>query len=170
MSKWTLALWVLKCLVELGFLYSCITRRVKIIWVMGVYSFTSTLTLMFIFDNFPSRFVYTTWWVDVIGTLLMAAVFACLAGYIIDGEENYIPTLVMFTVLITSQFVCIKLNLRLSHSPWLNRFNIILWILGIFGLTYTSRRFPHSIGVFSIDFMSMTVVSPHQSVLVPHDN
>ena len=170
MSNWTLALWVLKCIIELVFLYTCIARRVKVIWILGIYSFTSTLILMFIFDNFPSWFTYTTWWVDVIGTLIMAAVFVCIAGYVIDGEENYLPTLVMFLVLIASQFLCIKLNLHLSHSVWLNRLNIVLWILGIIGLTHTSRRFPRSIGVFSINPVSMTVIPPHQSMLIPHDN
>lgn len=170
MSNWTLALWVLKCIVELNFLYTCIARRVKVIWILGTYSFTSTLTLMLVFDHFPSWFVYTTWWVDVIGTLVMAAIFTCIAGYVIDGEEKYTSTLVMLSGLITTQFICVKLNLHLSHSVWLNRLNIILWILGILSLTYTSRKFPRSLRMFSIDPMSMAIIPPHQSVLVPHDN
>ena len=170
MSNWTLALWILKCIVELNFLYTCITRRVKVVWVLGTYSFTSTLTLMLVFDHFPSWFVYTTRWVDIIGTLVMAAVFTCVAGYVIDGEEKYTPTLVMLSGLITTQFVCVKLNLHLSHSMWLNRLNIILWILGILGLTYTSRKFPRLLRTLSVDLMSVSIIPPHQSVLIPHDN
>ena len=167
MSNWTLALWVLKCLVELNFLYTCIARRVKVVWILGTYSFTSTLTLMLVFDHFPSWFVYTTRWVDIIGTLVMAAVFTCIAGYVIDGEEKYTPTLVMLSGLITTQFVCVKLNLHLSHSIWLNRLNIILWILGILGLTYTSRKFPRLLRTLSVDLMSVSIIPPHQSVDTP---
>jgi len=170
MSKWTLALWVLKCLVELSFLYTCITRRVKVIWVMALYSFTSTLFLMITFDWFPSKFTLFNWWVDLFGTLLMAAIFTSLAGYVIDGEEGYLPVLSAFIGLITSQFICLKLNLCLSPSMWVNRLNILLWILGIFLLSHTSKRFPRSLRSLPVDFMSMTVVSPHQSVLVPHNN
>ncbi len=170
MSKWTLALWVLKCLTELNFLYTCITRRVKVVWILALYSFTTTLILLVVFDRLPSKFTLTTWWVDFLGTLLIAAIFACLAGYVIDGEEGYFPILITFVGLITSQFVCLKLNLYLSPSLWLNRLNILLWILCILILNQLAKRFPRSTGILPVNLMTMTVVSPHQTVLVPRNN
>jgi type IV secretory pathway TrbD component len=125
---------------------------------------------MLTFDWFSLKFTLTTWWVDLFGTVLMAVIFIYLAGYVIDGEEEYLPLLGAYTGLITSQFLCLKLNLFLSPSLWLNRLNILLWILFILILTHFAKRFPRLIRVLPIDPMSMTVVFPHQSVLVPHDN
>ncbi len=170
MSNWTLTLWVLKCFVELGFLYTCITRKVKVVWIMALYSFTTTLLLMITFDWFPSKFTLVTWWVDLLGTLVMSAVFVTLAGYVIDGEEGYLPILYTFIGLITSQVVCLKLNLYLSPSIWLNRLNILLWIFFILILTHFSKRFPRSLRMLPVDFVSMAIIPPHQSMLIPHNN
>jgi hypothetical protein len=170
MSNWTLSLWVLKCLVELALLYVCVTRRVRIIWLLALYTFTSSLGLMLIFDHLPTLFVTATRWVDITGTLIMCFIFTQLVSYVVEGEAGYCPVLAMFVVLITTQTVCYKLN-TIYTSVFFNRLNIILWIVSLFGLILTCRRFPRSIrGILPIDFMSMTIVLPHQSVLIPHDN
>ena len=170
MSNWTLSLWVLKCLVELVLLYTCITRRVKALGVLVAYTFLSALFLMIIFDHLPSKFAFCTWWVDLFGMLIMIYIFIQLSSYVIDGEEEYYPTLITYIGLIASQFVCTKLNLHLSPSVWLSCLNIFLWILGIFCLIKTSRKFPRLMGSISINFMSSTIIPPHQSVLISHDN
>ena len=169
MSNWTLSLWVLKCLVELALLYVCVTRRVRIIWLLALYTFTSSLGLMLIFDHLPTLFVTATRWVDITGTLMMCFIFTQLASYIVDGKKEYYPVFGMFAVLITTQTVCCKLN-TIYSSIFLNRLNILLWIISLLGLIFTCRRFPRSVRVLPVNFMSMTIVLPHQSVLIPHNN
>jgi len=170
MSNWTLSLWVLKCLMELVLLYTCLTRGVRTILLLASYTFSTTLVLMLILTYLPSRFVAATHWVDVFGTLVMIFVFIQLASYVIEGKYDYLPTLYIFVGLVTSQLVCVQLNLHLLPSLSLNRLNILLWILGIFGLILTSRRFPHSVWISPIDLMPTSIIPPHQSVLVTHDN
>jgi len=170
MSNWTLSLWVLKCLVELALLYTCITRRVKALGVLVAYTFLSALFLMLILDYLPSKFTYYTWWVDLFGMLIMIYIFIQLAAYVIDGEEEYYPTLITYIGLVASQLVCSKLNLYLSPSVWLNCLNILFWILGILCLIQTSKKFPRSVGPISINLMSSSIIPPHQSMLIPHND
>ena len=170
MSKWTLSLWVLKCLVELALLYTCITRRVKALGVLAAYTFLSALFLMLIFDHLPSRFTFYTWWVDLFGMLIMIYIFIQLSTYVIDGEDEYYPTLITYIGLIAPQFICAKLNLNLSPSIWLNCLNILLWILGILCLIKTSQKFPLLVRTIAVDFMSSTIIPPHQSMLIAHND
>jgi hypothetical protein len=167
-SNWTFGLWVFKCLAELVLLYTTLTRRVKVIWILASYTFSTSLLEMIVLDHFPERFKTLSYVVDLIGTLMFMFIFIQLVFQVVDKKAGYLPILMVFNGTIFLQLCVMKLNQYLPPSPLLNRINIILWVLPIFGLTYTCSKFPKSLmWVRAVDLVTMAIIPPHKTVLVP---
>ena len=171
MSKLTLFFWVMKCVAELMLLHTCITRRVKTIWVLAAYTFWSTLGLMLTY-NYAGYKTYFTMneWVNLLGTLVMIYVFVDLMFRSIQEEKGYRGILYPYVALLGSQYLCQIFNKNFPYSHLIGWFNILSWMVCILLIYISCHRFPRSVmWIKTVDFMTLTIVSPHQSVLIPPD-
>lgn len=141
-SSLTLILWVAKCIIEIRFLYYCIVRDIRFIWILAAYSFPTTLMLMLI-SQYASYHTY--YWFDSLVSILGTMVFAVTMGGIvilaIEKHGEYYAILATFTGILISQFTIELLYKQFGGSRWLSRVAILSWAFGIHLLTQYVKRF-----------------------------
>lgn len=171
LSGLTLTLWTLKCLAELYFVYTCATRRVKIIWLLGTYSFPTTLVLMLAVQYKWGVYFKLDEYINKVGSLVMLYVFINLFFILFwEKRKQYIPIFTTTCYLILSQILLSNLNSAFGYNLWLGRMAIIIWMFAILHLSKHCRSFPRSMRSNSVDLMSSTIIPPHHSMLIAHDN
>lgn len=148
-TKLTLIFWVLKCFAELWLCWVSIVRKVKTIWLLGLYTFCTTLGLMVMYRYAEYKtYCSADHWVSVFGMLLMCYIFIQLTFYVIDQELSYFPLLGWFIYLLLLQLICQRLNFTLPYNPWLGRMESVTWTFSILLLTLQCRRFPRPTRVY----------------------
>lgn len=148
-SPWSLWLpagiivpWAGKCLTELLLLYVTITRRVKYVWALALYTFSTTLILMVLAETRYRHYALADEIVSFGGSAMMLLVMLGLLRLFMEkGQREYRGIAIVFIFLCISQIIVAGIHRAIP--PWAeNLLGMGSWIMFMLWLTWECRWLP----------------------------
>ena len=142
MYWYDLTLLTATCVAELGMLCVCLARRVRVIWILGLYSFVATLGMMLVAQYAPLSYIWLAGKIDALGNIVMAAVFVGLLSQIWNRRWLYVPISVAYLGLAISQLICTVMRWHHGTTPFVARTEMISWMVAMVMMAMTARLVP----------------------------
>ena len=135
-------MWSAKCVAELTLLGVCMSRRVRAVWLLGGYSFITTLGLMLVVERSVPLYMKLLPWVDRVGTAVMVLVFIGLLHALMCRQWVYVPLSISYIGLLLSQMVCTGLHWHDGTTATVARLHMLSWMVAIALMAMTARLVP----------------------------
>lgn len=144
LTWWILLLWVGKCLAELMLIYVSLSHRVRYVWALGLYTFTTTLILMMMVGVRFSNYGLADHLVSVGGGGLMLLVAMGLVRLLLRGKRWYGGVTAAHLALCLSQLVVFLFTTATGRTNpvIVNLVGMGSWIGAITWLTWQSYMLP----------------------------
>lgn len=137
--------WIGKCLAELLLVTICLQRRVRCVWLVGVYTFTSTLGLMLLAEAQYCHYRNVDQWVSKIGAGVMLLVAVGLLRMLKRKHYEYHWLVLAYFTLLWSQVTLALVRVHWGCPPWLNYLGMLSWPAGVLWMAWEAWWIPRPV-------------------------
>lgn len=137
-----LCLWVFKCLCEMLLMHISLVRRISCIWLLGTYTFFTTLMLILWAETCRPHYVTADALVSSIGSGVSLLVAVGLIRALVRSKWHYRRLSVAYFCLLASE-VALAVSRHFFGCPlWLSILGMETWTAGILWLAWEAYKIP----------------------------
>ena len=136
-----LTVWAAKCVADLCLMGVCLNRRIRFAWLLGAYSFFTTLALMLVVRDAPGMYPWFRSLVGVGGAVVMSLVFMGLLSVLMKRNWLYLPMTIAYIGLLLTQMICVAMRWHQATEfiAWLE---MLSWLIAVATMAMCARLIP----------------------------